>query len=291
MTFGPALRYQVFPTAAFPGNAVTLRAATDLWDTDAMRYDVCAAADEDRLYYQVHDPQRCEVRFFCGHHEVRFCGHGLLALAGHLATAHTPLAMEAGGQNGQRWQLHSRGKSVWIGMAPIARTASSADLVALAALLEALKFDYDALHVFANAAWVATTSSLDSLQKVNAAAVQHIGLNYDRLGALVLTTRLAADCYALRYFAPHYGKPEDSATGSAQGCLAPLWLRSGQGARVLQYSPHGVAEMQVQLEPATVWLSGAITGPLAAQPGSPPATTGEPAYSANAVARSRITKL
>lgn len=262
MKFGPALRYQVFPTAAFPGNAVTLRAVPALLDSEVLRQDSCAPAHEDRLYYRVDNKQRCEVRFFCGHHEVHFCGHGLLALAHHLAKTHTPLAMEVCGQNEQRWQLQSRSNSVWLGMPPVASTGSRADLLALAELLEALEFNFDSLQVFANAAWLATTSSLAALRKVSAAALQQIEANYQRLGALILSTQLAEDCYALRYFAPRYGKCEDSATGSAQGCLAPLWLRKGQAARVLQYSPQGIAEMQVQLECDRVWLSGTVTGPL-----------------------------
>ena len=298
MKFGPALRYRVFPTAAFPGNAVTLRAAPALLDSEALRHDLCAPANEDRLYYRVLDQQRCEVRFFCGHHEVRFCGHGLLALARHLVKTHTSPAMEISGQHDQHWQVQSRNNGVWLGMAPVASTGSPADLIALAELLKALEFNFDSLHVFANAAWVATTSSLDALREVSAAALQQIEADYERLGALVLTTQLAEDCYALRYFAPRYGKPEDSATGSAQGCLAPLWLRNGQGARVLQYSPQGIAEMQVQREQDRVWLSGAVTGPLPAPLRSAPADAHSPSvargYSAkpaSAWARSRITKL
>jgi predicted PhzF superfamily epimerase YddE/YHI9 len=77
-------------------------------------------------------------------------------------------------------------------------------------------------------------------------------------GALILSVHMPGKGYALRYFSPWHGKHEDSATGSAQSCLAPFWLRSGEHSKVCQLSPKGLAKMQVYMDNDNVWLTGKV---------------------------------
>lgn len=260
MTIHELHRYCVFTTAGFQGNPVTLYAVDDLDDDEALFRSACASATLDNVFYELGRDKRLKVRFLTSGYEIQFCGHGLLALANHLGQeeGNGSFGMQAEAPGGRRWDLLSREGSIWIGMPSVPGVTCGANDNPVATLLDILEFQYETLYTFENSTWVATTSRLEALLGFRADLLaMHHGA-FDMLGALALTTRLSANCYALRYFAPWYGKTEDSATGSAQGCLAPLWIQDGHRGLVLQYSPHGVANMTVQLDGARVLLTGAV---------------------------------
>src|SRR5690606_4149495 len=77
-------------------------------------------------------------------------------------------------------------------------------------------------------------------------------------GALIISCGLADGNYAFRYFAPWFGKREDSGTGSAHCYLAAYWLRSGQTAEARQCSAAGAAEMRIIRHHDCLWLSGNV---------------------------------
>lgn len=76
-----------------------------------------------------------------------------------------------------------------------------------------------------------------------------------RRGIIATAATSKIDCVTLRYFAPAYGNPEDSATGSAAVVLADYWQRPT--LRLQQRSARG-GRMKVRLSSSTVALSGAV---------------------------------
>ena len=82
--------------------------------------------------------------------------------------------------------------------------------------------------------------------------------------ALIVTCRVDAE-HALcgehirfRYFAPQYGVPEDSATGSAMRILARYWETLGNELTALQDSPAG-GYLRSRLDGERVWVGGTVT--------------------------------
>lgn len=84
------------------------------------------------------------------------------------------------------------------------------------------------------------------------------------LRALILTCRANTSRYGedihYRYFAPQYGSPEDTATGSAMRVLASYWRRRGMGEELsaLQCSAPG-GWLQSRLEEGITWVGGYVT--------------------------------
>ena len=63
----------------------------------------------------------------------------------------------------------------------------------------------------------------------------------------------------LRYFAPQYGVPEDTATGSAMRVLASYWMNRelADGLHALQCSPHG-GELRSRIRGELTWIGGRV---------------------------------
>ena len=83
--------------------------------------------------------------------------------------------------------------------------------------------------------------------------------------ALVVTcsvsepARQCAEHIHFRYFAPQYGVPEDTATGSAMRVLASYWQRCGLGPQLvaLQCSPQG-GLLHSHIRDGLTWVGGRV---------------------------------
>ena len=74
--------------------------------------------------------------------------------------------------------------------------------------------------------------------------------------AVIATARARQNQVTLRYFAPQYGNPEDSVTGSACVVLADYWQQPQLTLR--QCSPRG-GLVEAQLESHSIAISGAVS--------------------------------
>src|SRR5690606_22686510 len=128
----------------------------------------------------------------------------------------------------------------------------------LRSLLERAGLRVEQLAVCPKRVWVARCPTTIELQAFQSEEFDWPALDLLSPGALILTAPAGPRHYALRYFAPWHGKPEDSATGSAQCVLAPYWLREGEEGEAHQLSPAGEALIEVMLDGGRVWISGRV---------------------------------
>ncbi|WP_027329492.1 PhzF family phenazine biosynthesis protein [Marinimicrobium agarilyticum] len=165
------------------------------------------------------------VRFFANGHPILRCGSGALAAAWVLSehcgqSARTPVHLRTTEETVRVFR-DGEGfgyESMPLGQQPLQETGVWQRIVGARVRSGALcgsESDYAIVE-------------LESEEMVRAAIPDLPGLTHASERALILTARENRH-YVLRYFAPQYGQPEGSATGSANIQLLHYWY--GQGCR------------------------------------------------------------
>lgn len=278
-------RYRVFGAGGFAGNPATLVECDELPPREVLLARARTLDAGDTVFFaRAAMPRAWQLRFFSPNGEILVCGHALLALARHLGEreGRELLLLESPYFAHQaRWQ---EGEP-WVSLPAYERRAAADHL--LHGLLARAGLHVEDLALCSHRVWLARCASAAQIAGFDAADFDWTALSLLAPGALVLTAPLRAGEYgrggqrkpeqaqrdpaepsaprvpreyALRYFAPWHGKPEDSATGSAQSCLAPYWLRDGEEGLAHQLSPAGEARLRVAREGDRVWLSGQVAG-------------------------------
>lgn len=193
----------------------------------------------------------------CGS-EIELCGHGLLCCAGlwrSVGREQSRLAM-----NGVEVQCESRGALDWVAF-PTAAVQDCAAPDWAATLLGAAP---------ERAASAGPESGYLVLEMSPGCDLTDLAAPGDALPALstrsVIVTRRVAGQDALlgetiqyRYFAPQFGVPEDTATGSAMRVLAAFWQLRGAGdeQKALQRSKEG-GWLESRIEGERTWIGGRV---------------------------------
>jgi predicted PhzF superfamily epimerase YddE/YHI9 len=214
----PLLHVDAFADAPFTGNP----AAVCLLDRARSAEWMQALAGELNLaatVFVVGGRDEYDLRWFSPLGELTLCGHGTLAAAHALwETARLPPAASARFAT-RSGPLSATSRESWIAIdLPAEVATTSAPPVGL----------LDALG--AKARWVGR-NRLDYVVEIDdEAAVRALAPDLGALAAIetrgvIVTARASTPGidFVSRFFAPRVGIPEDSVTGSAHCCLAPLW--------------------------------------------------------------------
>lgn len=248
-------QYRVFGSASFAGNPVGLHELPSSRDREALLFHAGTADTMDNLYYWHDSAERTvQARAMSRHGEIQVCGHGLVALAHHLLADDTAKKFEIITPAFSHACMKS-GQTVSVSLPVFSHREQSQSL--LQSLLHKAGIHPLRLLQCDNAVWVAQCS-LAALSTFDRGRFPWHQLKPLMPGALILTAAMPEGGYALRYFSPWYGKPEDSATGSAQSYLAPLWLDPGQTAIVRQPGVEGSATLHVTRREDSIDLQGSV---------------------------------
>lgn len=255
-----AWQYQVFGAEAFPGNPTTIHEICTLPADSALLAHSRTLATTDNAYYL----PTAETGLFqvkcCSHTALlNICGHALLATGQHLLDARglpeltlsTPAFKHCCKRDGVSTLL----------ALPRFDAQQITDSLLVDKLLHATRLQPQQLTkalMLPLQVYVLIATSLTVLQDFEPAGFAWQDLNDLNPGALIISCALAGGTYAFRYFAPWWGKFEDSATGSAHSYLAPYWLQEGARVQTLQCSSAGMAEASVSLTADRVWIGGAV---------------------------------
>lgn len=196
------------------------------------------------------------LRWFNGEHEIQFCGHATLALAWWLNKTHSKSlpfhsafdTFDAVSQHGKVWLTAPT-------LTPERQTSTAFDISALKVQPITRYFEQSTKTLLIEcgsktevAAWIPDFELLNSWSR-------------DSIGALILFSR-ADDSYQgyLRYFAPWYGKNEDTATGSAMRLLFPLIEKpeSNEAQMVKQLSPKGGVITVMRYDASSILFTGEV---------------------------------
>lgn len=248
--------YRVFAGPESAGNPITLFATDELDDTAALMRSALRSASEDNVYYAL-ESGSLAARFFSRHGELYLCGHGLLALAHHVKQDFRQDRVQVNTPRGPR-ELRWREGESWIAMPGFKSRAITDDSNTMAMSLGGIGLVYRSLLASANDVWIVLLDGPARLARLDAESVAALETGAYVPGALIAAAPAAPHAYALRYFAPWHGKPEDIGTGSAHCYLAPLLLAPGEPGKARQYSAAGVTEMQIMVEDDKVLLSGSV---------------------------------
>lgn len=248
-------RYRVFGSASFAGNPVSLHELSTPPNREALLFHADTSDTMDNIYFWHDSAERTvHARALSRHREIQVCGHGLLALAHHLLAGGAPASLDIITPGFTHACVKSR-RTVSLSLPVFDHREQSQPQ--LQSLLHEAGIRPLRLFQCDNAVWVAQCS-LAALNTFNRGRFPWQQLTPLMPGALILTAAMPGGNYALRYFSPWYGKPEDSATGSAQCYLAPLWLARGQTAIVKQPGPEGSATLHVTRQNDSIELQGSV---------------------------------
>jgi PhzF family phenazine biosynthesis protein len=221
------MRIPVFHVNAFThqpssGNSAAV-CLLDFWLDDGLLQKVAAESNLSATAFVVRSAGRYDLRWFTPHCEIQLCGHATLA-AGYVVIKLLRLELDSA-------QFCTRFRGVVTVRNNDGRLSMDLPVISAkpcarnAVVLEALGLRESpeiAEMLQGNETYVVLLKS--------EAAVQCIRPDFVLLERLhpwvVLVTAPGNDSdYVCRYFAPSYGVPEDSVTGSAQCLLGPYWAR------------------------------------------------------------------
>ena len=214
----PLLHVDAFTPTPFHGNPAAVCLLDGERPTQWMQ-SVAAELNLPATAFVRGEPDGFALRWFSPTAELALCGHGTLATAhtlwdtGRLAPAATARFTTKSGV------LSAARRDGWIALDLPAEPATA--VAPPVGLLEA---------VGVKARWVGR-NRLDYVIEVDdEAAVRTVAPDLGALGAIdtrgvIVTARASTPGFDFvsRFFAPRVGIPEDSVTGSAHCCLAPLW--------------------------------------------------------------------
>lgn len=251
-------RIAVFGWGDLAGNPATVAVFNAEPDAGAVAAVLAAAADTTccLCWPQAH---AVEVRCFGAGRPIRLCGHGLLAAAHVWLQRYgqcPPLRSGAGSR--REYHIGSDRHGLWLRLPrPRCRAAAlpanlqhwfSAAAVPLRSAIAGGNSGYRILEWAAGTDLALLQPQLDVITRSSTRAV--IATQADG----------GSWSFTLRYFAPQFGNPEDSATGSATAVLADYWAaRSGARAfRALQCSPAG-GVIDSRIDDDFVYIGGAVS--------------------------------
>jgi len=238
MTQLPELRIEAYHVDAFSnqvfgGNAAIVCCLDD-WPADKILQAITAEHGRYTAFFSP-DGDEYRLRWFVPAGELELCGHATLA------TAHVILQYREPARKAIRF--HTR---AGILTASLAEDVVEIELPAFTS--EPIP-DFESIASALGARPALAARALDALALFDHEdEVRNLAPNMDALAALdvrgVAATAPATDGdadYVLRFFAPDAGIPEDPATASVQGMLAPFWsARLGRDRLVArQLSPRG----------------------------------------------------
>ena len=256
-----AYRYRVFGNEQFPGNPTTITQVEHFPAAAELLEHSRSLATEDNAYFMpVELPLRYRVETFSHTAPIKVCGHALLATACHLFsnTDHEVLILETPGFT--HTCTRDEGK-VWLGL-PRYRFQEVTPLTG--ALLDLLNDaglgpqHVERVLLYPFKVFVVIVKSVTCLDDFMLEQFKWHNMQSLEPGALIISGESEDGSYVYRYFSPWWGKPEDTATGSAHCYLAPYWLKAGRSARTRQISTEGAAFIDVILKLEAVWISGNV---------------------------------
>ncbi len=233
----PLFQVDVFTDLPFKGNPAAV-CPLSMWLDDWTMRKVAAENNLSATAFFVPAGEGYEIRWFTSSCEIELCGHATLATAFVLAEILQPGLQE------MRFQTRFRGEL-------LVRKGGNFFALALAALTPGPVVNYPPELLEALRGSRAPTEILEANSTYFAVydeerAVRNFRPNFEHVErlhpfALSLTAPGETVDYVSRYFAPSYGVPEDSATGSAQSALAPYWSNrlSKEKLRARQISERG----------------------------------------------------
>lgn len=245
-------RTRIFHSGALRGNRAAVALLSGPPDAAQMA-DIAGDSPEPTCCIAWPDARGVQVRCSRRGAPIRFCGHGLLATAAiwyQLCGECPRLCTELDNyttrqQQGRIWLLAPR-----IATAPAPIPESAGRWFGGAPLRSAVTAAADGYRIleFGNGIDIAVLKpAFLAIQRHETRAV---------IITQTASTRYREFDYALRYFAPQYGTPEDDATGSAAVVLADYWsARLGNHLRALQCSAGGGA-ITSSADRGTVAISG-----------------------------------
>ena len=192
--------------------------------------------------------------------EIELCGHGLLCCAHAWLVEES--ARESLAMNGTRVHFESRGGLGWLAFPSIETQPCETPLWSTK-LLQATP-ERAAIAGPENGYLV-----LEMPADCDLTALQAPGdlLTAKSTRSLIVTRRVSSadslqgETLHYRYFAPQFGVPEDTATGSAMRVLATYWQQRGAGdeQRALQRSPGG-GWLESRIDDPYTWIGGRVSG-------------------------------
>lgn len=242
--------YQIdaFANAAFEGNPAAV-VPLDAWLPDGTMQAIAEENNLAETAFFVREAQGYRIRWFTPNKEVKLCGHATLASAyvlfECLGYGEPSLAFES--LSGPL--AVTRNHDLFTLDFP-AQPAEACD--APAALVSGL--GKAPVACFANEDFLAVYAHEEDL--VQMSPVHESLAQLDRRGVIVTAPGSEYD-FVARFFAPKYGIPEDSVTGSAYTQLMPYWADAlGKDTlRAKQISPRG-GEVYCELRGDRVLISG-----------------------------------
>jgi PhzF family phenazine biosynthesis protein len=256
----PLFHADAFTDRAFRGNPAAV-CFLDFWLDDALLRKVATENNLPATAFLVPSPTGYALRWFSPVCELKLCGHATLAAAFVLFRFVSPQVGEvlfSTSRGGLRVQ--NGGDLLTMDFPAIAAKSCATTPELLSAVSPSLSAG-DILETFAgNQTYVAVLASQ--------AQIQHFQPDTARLEALhpevvVITAPGDEVDFVSRYFAPGYGLPEDSVTGSSHCLIAPIWAErlAKSTLRARQLSARG-GEMTCELKGDRVILQGKAVATL-----------------------------
>lgn len=217
----PLFHLNAFTDARFGGNPAAV-CLLDSWLDDGWLRKVAAENNLSATAFLVPSGEDCELRWFTPACEIKLCGHATLASAYVICQILKP------GISIARFRTRYRGnltvtKTENLFLMDFPALSPVACLQAPPVLSRALSLTVGRIEVLeVHETYIVVLDNENSVQ----------GLNPDmplleKLHPFVVavTARGEKSDFVSRYFAPSYGVPEDSATGSSHCALAPYWAK------------------------------------------------------------------
>ena len=248
----PLLHVDAFADAPFTGNPAAVCLLERAQSTDWMQA-LAAELNLPATVFVVDAGDGHDLRWFSPLAELALCGHGTLAAAHALWQTARLAATDSARFATRSGPLSATSREGWIAIdLPAEVATASAPPVGL----------LDALG--AKARWVGR-NRLDYVIEIDdEPALRTLAPDLGALAAIetrgvIVTARASTPGidFVSRFFAPRVGIPEDSVTGSAHCCLAPLWASRLGTSRLTarQLSARG-GLVRASVEGARVVLSG-----------------------------------
>lgn len=243
-------RIQIFHGAGCEGTRASVVVAS-VPPTDSELRIASLNDDSEALCWVWSRDQQVQVRCFYRDQPIRFCGHGLLASAYAWQTSHPDGTMPLTIRTATAAYTVTQEHGLWLHCNRIVHHVTDS--------FPAHWFDLPPQQ----AASAGGNDGYWIFRWPRGFDLQRIGPRLDtmaretRRGIIATAQKDTTDTVTVRYFAPAYGQPEDSATGSAAVILADYWAQPD--LRLEQRSAKG-GILKTRLNAHSVALSGAIRG-------------------------------
>lgn len=249
----PLYHFGAFTDRPFTGNPAAV-CLLDSWLDDGWLRKVAAENNVSATAFLVPSGDGYELRWFTPVREIKLCGHATLASGYVVCRILQP------GVNIARFSTRFRGTVTLTKQEDFFLMDFPASFPrACGRVPESL---FQALGLTVTPSEVLEANDTHMVVLGNEGAIQSLQPNFSLLEqlhpfAVSVTAPGESSDFVSRYFAPSYGVPEDSVTGSAHCALAPYWARRLGKARLhaRQLSDRG-GELRCELRGDRVILQG-----------------------------------